>query len=188
MRRLLIPLAAAALAVACSDAAFTPPSSLLTPGSSLREALPPPPTVSGDGFADFSASEASDASEIACPAVRDTFSFAYDYLNNAPNTNAFLHIRVDGNGLDIAVHETTKKITANGTLNRPTFSFQINDVLDGTITNRETGVPGRVVLQLAGLLTVDGQTCVANATLTAQLTEGKQPPVDVPPAVPSSDT
>ena len=179
MRRLLIPLAAAALVAACSDAPSTPARSLLTPRPALLDGLPPPPTVSGDGFADFSASPATDA-ETDC-SVQDTFAFAYEYFNNLTDQNAFLHIRVDGNGLDVAVHETTKKITANGTLTRPTFTFRIDDVLDGTIFNKASGVPDRVVLNLTGVLTVNGETCVANATLTARLTGVDQTPGDVLP-------
>ena len=178
MRRLILPFAAAALVAACYDAPSTPTSSL-RPASALFDGDPPPPPASGDGFADFNASPATDA-EIDC-SVHDSFTFAYEYFNNSPNTNAYLHIRVDGNGLDVSVHETTKKITATGTLTRPDFSFQINDVLDGTITNKASGVPGRVVLTLTGLLTTAaGETCVANATLTAQLAD-VQPPGDVLP-------
>src|SRR5262245_17207869 len=182
MRRLIIPFAAAALVAACYDASSAPPSSLLAPRSAVHdEGIPPAPPVSGDGFANFDASGATDASEIGCPTVHDSFNFAYDYFNNGPKTNAYLHIRVDGNGLDVSVHETTKKITANGTLNRPTFSFQIDEVLDGTIATEAAGVPRGAVLTLAGVLTVDGQSCPATATFTAQLTGVKPPPVDVPP-------
>ena len=179
MRRLLIPLAAAALAAACYDAPSTPASSLTPRSSSRDETLPPPPPASGEGFADFSASPATDA-ETDC-SVHDTFTFAYDYFNNGPDGNAYLHIRVDGNGLDVAVHETTKKITANGTLTRPTFTFRIDDVLDGTIFNKAPGVPDRVSLSLTGVLTVNGETCVANATLTAQLVPVNTPGDVLPP-------
>jgi hypothetical protein len=179
MRRLLVPLAAAALVAACYDAPVAPNSSL-RPTSALFDGDPPPPPVSGDGFADFTAFPATDA-ETDC-SVHDSFTFAYEYFNNTPNTNAYLHMRIDGNGLDVAVHETTKKITAKGTLTRPDFSFRIDDVLDGTIMNKASGIPGRVVLQLSGQLTLtDGTTCVANATLTAQLTDIQTPPGDVPP-------
>ena len=180
MRRFIIPFAAAALVAACFDSPSAPPSSLLTPRPAvLHDGLPPPPPAGGDGFADFSASPPSDA-EIDC-SVHDTFTFAYDYFNNGPDGNAYLHIRVDGNGLDVAVHETTKKITANGTLTRPTFSFQINDVLDGTIFNKAAGVPDRVSLTLAGVLTVNGETCAANATLNAQLVPVNTPGDVLPP-------
>ena len=180
MRRLIIPFAAAALVAACFDAPPAAPSSLLTPRSAAHdEGIPPPPPASGEGAADFSASPATDA-EIDCSVSNATFNFAYDYFNNTPDGNAYLHIRVDGNGLDVAVHETTKKITANGTLTRPEFTFQINDVLDGTIFNKAPGVPDRVSLALTGVLTVNGETCVANATLTAQLAD-VQPPGDVLP-------
>jgi hypothetical protein len=181
MRRLIVPLAAAALVAACYDAPSSPPSSLLTPRSALLdEGIPPPPPATGDGFADFDATPATDA-ETDC-SVHDSFNFAYKYFNNTPNTNAYLKITLDGNGFDITVHETTKKITANGTLTRPTFSFRIDDVLDGTIMNKASGVPGRVVLSLTGqLTTADGTTCAANATLAAQLGDVQTPPVDVPP-------
>ena len=180
MRRLIIPFAAAALVAACYDNPSAPPSSLLTPRSALLDGLPPPPPATGDdGFATFDVTPATDA-ETDC-SVHDQFGFAYEYLNNSQNTNAFLHIRVDGNGLDVAVHETTKKITANGTLTRPTFSFQINDVLDGTIFNKEPGVPDRVSLTLTGVLTVNGETCAANATLTAQLVPVNTPGDVLPP-------
>jgi hypothetical protein len=171
MRRLIIPLAAAALVAACYDAPSTPTASLQTPGPARLDAIPPPPPASGEGFGDFTAFEATDASETTC-SVHDTFTFAYEYFDSGTDNNAYLHIRVDGNGLDVAVHETTKKITANGTLTRPGFTFQINDVVDGTIFNKEPGVPDRVSLSLTGQLTLtDGTTCVANATLTAQLTK-----------------
>jgi len=180
MRRLIIPLAAAALVAACYDAPSTPTASLLTPGPALLDGIPPPPPATGDGFADFDATPATDA-ETDC-SVHDSFTFGYEYFNNTPNTNAYLHIRVDGNGLDVSVHETTKKITANGTLTRPGYSFQINDVLDGTIMNKASGVPARVVLQLTGQLTLtDGTTCVANATLAAQLADVQTPVGDLPP-------
>jgi hypothetical protein len=179
MRRLIIPFAAAALVAACYDTPSAPPSSLLAHRPAVLDGIPPPPPASGEGFADFDASPATDA-ETDC-SVHDTFTFAYDYFNNGPNTNAYLQLRVDGNGLDVLVHETTKQITANGTLTRPGYSFQINDVFAGTITNKESGVPGRVVLSLTGVLTTDtGETCVANATLSAQLGD-VQPPVDVVP-------
>src|SRR5262249_5413344 len=140
MRRLIIPLAAAVLVAACSDAPSVPSKSLLAPRSAvLDEGLPPPPPAGGDGRADFDAFPAADASEIACPSVHDSFDFAYEYFNNSPDLNAYLHIRVDGNGLDVAVHETDKKITAKGTLDRPTFSFRIDDVVKGTIANGELG-------------------------------------------------
>jgi hypothetical protein len=172
MRRLIIPLAAAALVAACYDAPSTPSASLLTPRSpAALDGIPPPPPASGEGFGDFTAFEAADASQSDC-SVHDTFTFAYEYFDSGTDNNAYLHIRVDGNGLDVAVHETTKKITANGTLTRPDFTFRINDVVDGTIFNKEPGVPDRVSLSLTGQLTLtDGTTCVANATLTAQLTK-----------------
>ena len=182
MRRLIIPFAAAALVAACYDNPSAPPSSLLTPRSALRDGLPPPPPATGeDGFADFSASPATDA-EIDCSVSHDTFGFAYEYLNNSQNTNAYLHIRVDGNGLDVAVHETTKKITATGTLTRPTYTFQINDVVDGTtLPIQDVGAPPRVLLRFLGQLTLaDGTTCLAVGTFSGQL--GKTQ--DVPPPVP----
>jgi hypothetical protein len=179
MRRLIIPFAAAALVAACYDAPAAPRSSL-RPASALFDGDPPPPPATGDGFADFDAFPATDA-ETDC-SVHDSFTFGYEYFNNTPNSNAYLHIRVDENGLDVSVHETTKKITANGTLTRPGYSFQINEVLDGTIMTKASGVPARVALSLTGQLTLtDGTTCVANATLTAQLADIQQPPVDVAP-------
>ena len=181
MRRLILPLAAAALAAACYDAPSTPTASLLTPRSPASlDGIPPPPPVSGEGFGDFTATDATDNSETSCPTVHDNFTFAYDYLENSPDQNAYLHIRVDGNGLDIAVHETDKKITAKGTLTRPTFSFQINDVLDGTIFNKAEGAPQSVTLSLAGVLTVDGQSCAATATFIARLSDI----IDQPPPIP----
>jgi len=54
-------------------------------------------------------------------------------------------------------------------------------VLDGTIFNKEPGVPDRVTLTLTGVLTVNGETCVANATLTAQLVPVNTPGDVLPP-------
>ena len=183
MRRLIIPLAAAALVAACYDVPSTPTASLRTPGPARLDAIPPPPPASSDGFADFSASPATDA-ETDCSVSHDLFKFEYQYFNNSPSTNAYLHITVDGNGLDISVHETTKKITANGTLTRPAYTFQINDVREGTtIMDKAPGVPASVVLLLTGQLTLaDGTTCVANATFLGRLTDIiEQPPVDGQP-------
>ena len=181
MRRLIIPFAAAALVAACYDAPAAPSSSL-RPASALFDGDPPPPPVSGDGFADFTASEATDNSGSECQASA-LFKFDYDYFNNPQEDgNAYLHMRIDGNGLDIAVHQTEKKITAKGTLTQPDFSFRIDEVLAGTITNKES-VPETVRLSLSGQLTLtDGTTCAATATLSATLKPvTTTPPGDVPP-------
>jgi hypothetical protein len=169
MRRLFIPLAAAAIVAACSDVPSAPASLRPGPAHLSREGDPPPPPVSGDGSADFDAF-VGDNSETACTA-HDSFNFSYQYLKNS-NTNTYLHITVEGRGLDVAVHETENKLTAKGTLNGPGFTFKIDDAVGGTLSDKVSRVPPRVTIQLTGTLTTsEGETCTASAVLRAQLVD-----------------
>jgi hypothetical protein len=180
MRRLIIPFAAAAMVAACYDAPSTPSAqtSSLRPASALFDGDPPPPPVSGEGLADFTAFEAADASETAC-SVSDTFKFAYRYFSNGPDKNAYL-VMNNGKGVDVTVLETTKLIVAKGTVTRPGYSFRIDDVVGGTIKNKGSGIPPRIVLQFTGMLRVEKERCVANAMLSVQLAPGQVDPVPPP--------
>jgi hypothetical protein len=167
MNRIIPLLAAAALLGACADQTVAPPVSSIQPTTAVRGLGNPPPPVARDGFAEFDAF-LGDNSENTCSA-HDSFSFSYEYLVNKPGNNAFLHIRVDGRGLDVAIHQTNKKVDAKGTIVGPGFSFDIGNVVGGAIINEEQHVPSNVSLQLTGKLTTETGVCTVNATLNAQL-------------------
>jgi hypothetical protein len=167
MRRLIVPILVAAFAVGCGERAALP-SSPLSPGAASHDiGTPPPPPISGDGRADLDVF-AGDNSSTDCSASV-SFPFAFEYFVNNPGKNAFLHMHVDGQGLDVAVHQTNKKIDTKGDLSGPGFTFSIQNTLGGEITSSAHPVLNTIVLQLSGTLTQDGHTCTANATLTASL-------------------
>jgi|SRR6185436_4528172 len=172
MHRVMVTVAAAALFAACSDVS-TAPTKALHPGvASLdRSGDPPPPPVAADGSAEFSAFFGDDDG-TTCNA-NTTFNFSYQYLQNKNDNNAFLHIRVDGQGLDVSIHQTKNKLTANGTVTGAGFTFDINDAVSGNIMTEGSGAPSTVTVNLTGKLQTNEGTCFANATLTAHL-------VDVP--------
>ena len=175
MRRLIVPAVVAALAVGCGERAFTPTSPLTPGAASLDLGNPPPPPVAGDGRADLDVFS-GDNSATSCQG-HTSFTFAWDYFVNAPGNNAFLHIRIDGQGLDVSIHQTNKKVDAHGDITAPGFDFSINDVISGGIIDQESHVPGRVVLNLVGTFTDgEGNTCTANATLNASLNGNEPPP------------
>src|SRR5262249_52436119 len=140
MRRFVLTLAAVTVAAGCGDVSTVPTSSL-HPTVALLSGDPPPPPVGARGFADFDAFF-DDASDVACSA-HVTFNFSYQYFLNAPGNNSFLHIQTDlGDKVDI--HQTNKKIDANGSITGPGFTFNIQNVVGGTIRDPEERVPGRV--------------------------------------------
>jgi hypothetical protein len=177
MRRLIVPVVVAAFAVGCGERAINPTSPLSPRAASLDLGNPPPPPVAGDGRADLDVFQGDDSQAASCSG-HTTFTFAWDYFVNKQGNNAFLHIRIDGQGLDVSVHQTDKKVDAHGDITAPGFDFSINDVISGGIIDQETHVPGRVVLNLVGTFTdEEGNTCTANATLTASLNGNEPPPV-----------
>jgi hypothetical protein len=175
MRRLIVPVVVAAFAVGCGERAFTPTSPLSPSAASLDLGNPPPPPVAGDGRADLDVFSGDNSSATSCQG-HTSFTFAWDYFVNGPGNNAFLHIRIDGQGLDVAIHQTDKKVDAHGDITAPGFDFSINNVISGGIIDPETHVPNRIVLNLVGTFTdEEGNVCTANATLHASL-DGKDPP------------
>lgn len=165
MRRFLITLAAVTVAAGCGDVASVPTSSL-HPTTALLSGDPPPPPVGARGFADFDAFE-GDASDMACSA-NASFNFSYQYFLNGPGKNSFLHIQID-QGPQVDIHQTDKKIDAHGTITGAGFTFDIQNVVGGSIQDPEERVPFQVSLQLTGKLTTETGTCIANATLNATL-------------------
>ena len=180
MHRVTLAVAAAVLLAACGDRAADP-TSPLRPTTAVRDlGTPPPPPVAGEGRADFEAFPSED-SETSC-SVNTTFNFSYEYFRNANDNNAFLHIRSGGPGLDVAIHQTAKKVDAKGNITGDGFTFAINNVLSGDLTDPEEHVPNSVTFQLTGKLTTGDATCNANATLFLDLTNSPDtpPPVIVP--------
>ena len=173
MRRFIAPVVAPVvlmLAVGCSDRTTEPAASLVAPGSALHSfGTPPPPPVSGDGFADIDVFGATDGSEPNSCGAQGSFTFSYEYFVNKPGNNAFLHIHADGEGLDLQIHQTDKKIDAKGTITGSGFSFNVKDGLSGSIENSHLTLPSTVTVQLTGTLDTGHGTCTANATLTASL-------------------
>jgi len=168
MHRTLSLLAAAALISACADQPLAPSRSMQPTSAERALGNPPPPPVARSGFGEFDAF-LEDNSEMAC-AAHNSFTFTYEYLVNKPVTNAFLHIHVDGEKSNVTVHQTEKKIDANGTLVGPGFTFDIDKVIAGSIIGVEEHIPASAYLQLTGKLTTETGTCTANATLALQLT------------------
>ena len=165
MRRFMITLAAVTVVAGCGDVASVPTSSL-RPTVARLDGDPPPPPVGARGFADFDASE-GDASDMACSA-HASFNFSYQYFLNKPGNNSFLHIQID-QGPNVDIHQTNKKIDAHGTITGAGFTFDIQNVVGGSIQDPEEHVPFRVSLQLTGKLTTETATCIASATLDANL-------------------
>ena len=170
MRRLIMPIVVAAFAAGCGERAALP-SSPLSPGAASRQAgTPPPPPISGDGFADLDVFRDDGSSDEATEcSAHVSFPFSYEYFVNNPGKNAFLHIHLDGHGLDVAIHQTNKKLDVKGDLTGTGFTFSVADALGGEITDPEHPVLTHVTLQLTGTLTHAGTSCTANATLTASL-------------------
>ena len=169
MRRLIVPIVVAAFAVGCGERAVMP-TSPLTPGAASQKAgTPPPPPISGDGFADLDVFASDDSNGQDCSAS-GSFTFSYQYLVNNPGKNAVLHIYLDGPGVDVAIHQTTKKIDTSGDMSGTGFTFTIKNTLGGEISNAYHPILANINLQLSGTLTLsDGTTCAANATLAATL-------------------
>ena len=174
MHRLTFTVAAAVLLTACADRAADPTAPLRPTTASRDLGTPPPPPVAGEGRADFEAFPSSD-SELACSASSE-FNFSYEYLANNPGNNAYLHVRFNGHGLDIAIHQTNQKIDAKGDVTIDDFSFLIKNVLSGNIIDPAHDVPTSVTLHLTGKLTTDGGTCNANAALVLNLVNTPPPP------------
>jgi hypothetical protein len=173
----VVTLAALVAVAGCSDVAA--PTSRLAPGNaSLGLGDPPPPPVSGDAFLEFSIAPAIDGSDeesTTCSAAAAT-SVKFQYFLNTQRTNAFLHIRVDGQGLDASVHQTNNKLTAKGTLTGPGFTFAITNALSGDIIESEVNFPSAVNFQVTGKLTVGTTTCAANANVSVQLQGEEEEP------------
>ena len=170
MRRVFTPIVIAAFAAACGDRAILPTSPLHTGAASHDLGNPPPPPVGGDGRAELDVGSDEDGSLATACSAHESFDFAYEYFVNKALNNAFVHIHIDNQGLDAAIHQTHKKIDAHGTLTGPGFVFTITDALGGNIFNGEGGgVPNSVTVNLTGQLTTGETTCTANATLTLEL-------------------
>jgi len=168
MRRFAVTIIAAALVAACSDRAAAP-TSPIRPGdaASFVAGNPPPPPVVGDGSADLTIS-GTDDSALDCSASA-SFLFAYEYFLSKTGNNSWVHLSLNGPGLDVAIHETQKKIDARGDLSGAGFTFSITDALSGHIINPDQRVPDHIVVQLTGTLTTDQGSCTGNATFTATL-------------------
>jgi hypothetical protein len=170
MRRLFIPIVIAAFAAGCGERAIMPTSSL-TPGAAAHDAgTPPPPPAAGTGDAELDVGSTVDGSSATTCSANESFVFAYEYFVNKTLNNAFLHIHIDDQGLDAAIHQTNQMIDAHGNLTGQGFVFTITNALGGNIFNGEGGTPHSVTVNLTGELNTGEGTCTANATLTLFLT------------------
>jgi tetratricopeptide (TPR) repeat protein len=98
-------------------------------------------------------------------------------------TPAYIHaleMRLARDGRDVGLRYATAYLAlqpideeADGIkITGPGFTFEIQSVSGSIQGNSEVRVPFSVSLQLTGKLTADGVTCIANATLNAQLRPG----------------
>src|SRR5689334_2703356 len=124
MRRLFMPIVVAAFVAGCGERAVMP-SSPLAPGARSNAGTPPPPPIAGDGFADLDVFSPDEGSSPAACAANTSFSFAYNYFKNGTDYNAFLHMFINGPGLDVSIHQTSNKLDGKGSITGPGFTFTI---------------------------------------------------------------
>ena len=167
MRRLYLPMIVAAFVAGCGERAATP-TSLLSPGAAAHDfGTPPPPPIAGDGTGELDVFDSGDGSSTTCSGDFP-ITFSYEYFVNNPGHNSFLHLHI--NGQDVTVHQTDKKIDIHGSITGTGFTFNITDILGGSITNGDGTLPHGVSLPLSGILTTGDGTCQGNATFNANLT------------------
>jgi hypothetical protein len=168
-----MPIVVVAFVAGCGERAIAP-TSPLAPSARASDGLPPPPPIAADdGFGDLSVFPAGDGSLLTCSQQHVSFQFSYQYLQNGPANNAYLHItQTPGNGLDASIHQTANKHDANGKLSGPGFTFVISSLLaGGNIIGDGIGAPSDVELSLAGTLITPDGSCAATARLSLQLGE-----------------
>jgi hypothetical protein len=178
MNRFIAIASFAVFVAGCADSPAAPTLARPT-GPSFDAGDPPPPPITGEGFAEFDASRsdaggfsfAGTVSDIGdfppgpCRASRG-FGINYSYFINKNNTNAVLHIDPDDASHHVTLHQTAKKLDGSGQIVGPDFVFKISDVVAGGIIGPEERLPGAVFVSLRGTLTLaDGTSCQADAQL-----------------------
>ncbi|MDQ6829500.1 MAG: hypothetical protein M3081_11590, partial [Gemmatimonadota bacterium] len=132
---------------------------------------PPPPLTGTDGNGFFTtfgegalagtvaANKVSNASGPTSCNAELSFQFDWKYFVNKPENNAWIHVDQHGFNGHSQFHSTNKKNDASGQIVGPGFTFQIADVLYGSVFN-ESRWPGSYSFTVSGKLTLaDGTKC-----------------------------
>jgi hypothetical protein len=174
----------AVFAAACADGTTAIPSSSLRPTGHISAAgNPPPPPLTGRGDGELLPDDFSDEFSSAASVGATTngsgksalpsctlpgtvdLDYAFDYLINKQDNNAFVHLDPD-NQKQITIHQHGDKLDAHGTIVGTGFTFAIGDVTDGSIIGEGGGVVGSFFLRVTGIVTLaNGNKCQAAAIL-----------------------
>lgn len=176
----------AIFAVACADSATGVPSLSSAPTSASFAGNPPPPPLTGDDGSgrlepfgeesEFAASarvvqaarsNAAPTSTCDLPSGQD-IHYSWDYLENKSDNNQWAHLDIDGQNRKVSIHQTNKKIDANGEIVGSGYTFKITGVSSGFFDRFGFD------LTVTGILTrSNGTTCQATADLFGSLAGGE---------------